>query len=165
MNFNNFEHAFIFSKHKPKIKPCYCYHSIFHAIAVIDLANRDCAYLRYLKSRILQVNLTWVFFNKYFQEHTCSVSFTSNFKEQQWDMFFISWCDLHLMAWNLIAPKNDLQWSRLPAFAHSPTLIVKLERSSMEKLKFNHFDGVFGMFLFFEIPTNTWPIYFAKLCS
>ena len=35
----------------------------------------------------------------------------------------------------IIISKNNLQWSRLPDFSYSPSLIIKVEKTSMEKLK------------------------------
>ena len=67
-------------------------------------------------------------------------------------MFYV----LHLTIWNLIrVSKNILQWSCFPTF--------KWERP-MEKLKYNHLDGVFEMLLFYEIVVlfmREWILYYS----
>ena len=139
--------------HKFKKKTCHCYHSIFHLIrlaktnvtiqTLTDTIFSSLTYLQISQITLLEYFLRSTFTNTLVQFLLHPIhSFTTTI-----GLFLISCCVLnwHLIVWNLIVPRNNLLWSRLPAFSHSRSLIIKVERPLVDNLKLNHIDGVPGM--------------------
>ena len=93
---------------------------------------------------------TWPFFNKvrwaaiqnYKPTCTLKQSVHQILKKSNVTCFYLVISNL------VIVSINNLQWSCLLIFSYIPCKQFMLERSSIEKLKFNHLNGVCGIFWF-----------------
>lgn len=137
--------------HKFKKKTCHCYRSIFHLIRLaktnVTIQTLTDKYFRPWRICKFHKSLYLSIFSEVRSRTHLFSFFYIRFLRTTIGLFLISCCVLiwHLIVWNLIVPRSNLQWSRLPAFSHSRSLIIKVERPLVDNLKLNHIDGVLGM--------------------